>query len=116
MYLLYGIKNCDKVRAAKKWLESKNIQFQFQDIRDNPVSNSNWESWIAYFGMDKLINRRSTTWKQLPESTKQKLSDLTAINLLNEFPTLMKRPLLTENNKALLIGFSERQYSDHFKG
>jgi Spx/MgsR family transcriptional regulator len=116
MYALYGIKNCDKVKAARKWLEASDIEFTFIDIRDNPVSLSDWKNWIAEIGVDKLINRRSTTWKQLPEDIKQSVSESSAAKLLAEHPTLMKRPLLISHGESKLIGFSDSLYSDYFNG
>jgi len=114
MYILYGIKNCDKVRAARKWLDAEEITFKFEDIRDNPVNHSDWSNWIGRLGVDLLINRRSTTWKQLPEDDKQDSSNFNALKLLEKYPTLMKRPLLTSNGKPTLVGFSSKQYSEHF--
>ena len=116
MYILYGIKNCDKVRAARKWLDAEKIEFKFEDIRDNPVKHSDWSNWIENLGLDLLINRRSTTWKQLSDGDKQNLSNVNALKLLEQYPTLMKRPLLTSNGTPTMIGFSSKQYSEHFNG
>ncbi len=114
MIELFGIKNCDKVKAAKKWLEAKNIDYQFQDIRDFPLSEEQWVKWISILGFDQLINRRSTTWKQLPQHRKENINNQSAAKLLNDNPTLMKRPLLVISSIPTNVGFSAKQYEDIF--
>ena len=110
---LYGIKNCDTVRAARRWLEQHQIEHRFQDVRDESLSTEQLQQWLAELGSDKLVNKRSTTWKQLSDSQRQALSDDTAVTLLLEHPTLMKRPLLDTGNERVL-GFKADQYQNLF--
>ena len=110
---LYGIKNCDTVRAARRWLEQHNIEHRFQDVRDDALNAEQLQQWLAELGCDKLVNKRSTTWKQLSEAQRQALDDTTAVTLLLEHPTLMKRPLLDAGNERVL-GFKADQYQRLF--
>ena len=110
---LYGIKNCDTVRAARRWLEQHNIDHRFQDVRDEALSAEQVQQWLAELGRDKLVNKRSTTWKQLSDAQRQALDDNTAAALLLEHPTLMKRPLLDTGNERVL-GFKADQYQSLF--
>ncbi len=114
MINLYGIKNCDKVRAAKKWLDCHHIKFQFQDIREKPLDTKVWQSWLDFWGADQLINKRSASWKQLSEQQKCNLSIDNACILLQSHPTLMKRPHLLKNKKPLSLGFSAAKYQKIF--
>ncbi len=114
MIELLGIKNCDKVRAARKWLDSANVEYTFRDIRENPVLNENWEKWLSHFGWEILINRRSTSWKQLNQSQKNEVNNNSAIFLLFDNPTLMKRPLLIIDGKPQLLGFKPQQFEEVF--
>lgn len=108
---LYGIKNCDTVRAARKWLEGHGIDHQFHDIRDEPLPEGQFAQWLAELG-DALINKRSTTWKQLGDADKAMAEDRGA-TLLQGHPTLMKRPLLDTGNR-LHLGFKDADYQQIF--
>lgn len=108
---LYGIKNCDTVRAARKWLDSQGVDYQFHDIREAPLPESQFSQWSAKLG-PALVNKRSTTWKQLSEADKAK-ADTQPGALLQAHPTLMKRPLL-DTGKAVHLGFKDADYQQIF--
>ncbi|WP_269618028.1 ArsC family reductase [Zhongshania sp. BJYM1] len=110
---LYGIKNCDTVRAARRWLESHDVDFDFQDVRDSPLNADQLGAWLQQLGVDALVNKRSTTWKQLSEEQRKTLNADNAVNLLIEHPTLMKRPLL-DTGSALHLGFKAADYQSLF--
>lgn len=109
MTKLYGIKNCDTVRKARKWLAQHNIDHEFCDFRESPLDTAQLKSWLNTVG-EGLLNKRSTTWKQLSD-TQKTLGDQSAIiRLLAEHPTLIKRPVL-ETQQTVTVGFSADQYS-----
>lgn len=110
MIKLYGIQNCDTVRKARKWLEQETVQHEFVDFRDTPLTTARLQHWHDSVG-DDLLNKRSTTWKQLSETERniEKTADMLA--LLAAHPTLIKRPVL-ETDKAVSIGFSTDRYSE----
>jgi Spx/MgsR family transcriptional regulator len=110
---LYGIKNCDTVRAARRWLEQHHVDHQFQDVRDQPLQAEQLSDWLKQLGVDKLVNKRSTTWKQLSPEQRETLDQHSAVTLLLEHPTLMKRPLL-DTGSALHLGFKTADYQSLF--
>ncbi len=110
---LYGIKNCDTVRSARRWLEEHNVDFSFHDVRDTPLTAPQLATWLQELGLNALVNKRSTTWKQLSPAQRDGLSIETAIPLLLEHPTLMKRPLL-DTGSELHLGFKADQYQSLF--
>ncbi len=110
---LYGIKNCDTVRAARRWLEQHNIDYHFHDVRDQPLDSSQLRHWLNELGRDKLVNKRSTTWKQLDAEQRDNLDDDSAVQLLLAHPTLMKRPLL-DTGSSLTLGFKAEHYQSLF--
>ncbi|WP_373088435.1 ArsC family reductase [Zhongshania sp.] len=110
---LYGIKNCDTVRAARRWLETHNVDFSFQDVRDTPLTAAQLKTWLQALGVDALVNKRSTTWKQLSPAQRDGLNPDTANTLLLEHPTLMKRPLL-DTGSELHLGFKAEHYQSLF--
>ena len=104
MTTLYGISNCDTCRKAKKWFNENRITFDFFDFRKNELTQTKIETWIDRIGLDKLINRRGTTWRNLPDELRDQIHGPQNVNVLNQFPTLMKRPII-EIDDHFLVGF-----------
>ena len=104
MTTLYGISNCDTCRKAKNWFNENRITFDFFDFRKNELTQTKIETWIDSIGLDKLINRRGTTWRNLPDELRDKIDRPENVDVLNQFPTLMKRPII-EIDDHFLVGF-----------
>ncbi len=109
MITLYGISNCDTVKKAKTWLESQHIDYQFHDYRKDGLDPQLLNYFAEQLGWETLLNKRSTSWRQLNEQQKQQLSETTALQYMLETPTLIKRPLL-DTGKRLIIGFKIDDY------
>ena len=95
--LIYGLKNCDKCRAARKVFQ----QADFIDIRETPFSRIKVASLFDSYGQD-IINKKSTTWRSLSDMDKQ----LPMIDLLERYPTLFKRPLIKDQNDNYSFGWT----------
>ena len=113
MITLYGIKYCDTVKKARKWLESEDIQYQFHDFREDGLERGSVEQWIKELGWETLVNKRSTSWKALDEKTRTAMNDANAVAAILEQPTLIKRPLL-DTGKERFSGFSAANYAKLF--
>lgn len=115
MTTLYGIKNCDTVKKARRWLDAQNIDYQFHDFRVDGLSETQVQGWIDTIGLNTLVNKRSTTWKTLSNSEKEHITSdyIYAAAILLEHPTLIKRPLLETSNISK-VGFSEANYTEIF--
>jgi arsenate reductase len=112
---LYGIRNCDTVKKARAWLDAKAVDVDFHDFRSAGVSPELLASWLARTGwqtlFNRLVNRRGLTWKKLPEIRRQQVVDAqSAIALMLESPTVIKRPVLVAGSK-LLVGFDTEEYA-----
>ena len=55
MLTLYGIPNCDKCRAARKWLTSHGIEHRFHDVRRDGLNADLVARWQSQLG-DKLVD------------------------------------------------------------
>ncbi|WP_127347906.1 Spx/MgsR family RNA polymerase-binding regulatory protein [Pseudidiomarina mangrovi] len=111
---IYGIPNCDTVRKARNWLEQAvqqypQLQIVFHDVRSEPLSAATLQQWLAHIGRDNLLNKRSTSWRQLSAAEQHINSDQQAVELLQRYPTLMKRPLLAINGHYC-VGFNAHQW------
>lgn len=114
MIRLYGIKNCDTVKKARQWLDTRCIAYDFHDYKTQGLSQEQLNKWVAKLGWQPLINTRGTTWRQLTESEKAKLdNEQSAIELLLQKTSLLKRPLV-EVEDELKLGFSELNYQQWF--
>lgn len=109
MITLYGIKNCDSVKKAQKWLEKNQIDYSFHDFRSDGLEVNQVSTWINTLGWETLVNKRSTTWKALDASVKSEMTKETAISAVMASPTLIKRPLLDVTHQ-LMVGFKEADY------
>ena len=111
---LYGIPNCDTVRKARKWLTDNGIDHQFIDVRESTPPESQIAHWVMSLGTAKMVNKRSTTWKNLSDADRNEAEngDTTAVLLAN--PTLIKRPVL-EYRDVLDVGFSVDAYNHYFQ-
>ncbi len=109
-HTLYGIKNCDSVKKARKWLEQHNKPYVFHDFREQGLDKKTLSKWLSEIGTEKLINKRSTTWKQLGNEDQQRILSGNALAITLANPTLIKRPVL-DTGDQLLVGFSEASYS-----
>lgn len=110
---LFGIKNCDTVKKARKFLEQNTIDFSFHDFRADGLSDQQVVTFIQKIGLDTLINKRSTTWKQLTQEQRDNLNETNAISLCTEHPTLIKRPVLVYNGDYY-CGFKDSDYQAIF--
>ena len=106
---LYGIPNCDTVKKARKWLEANGIDYQFHDFRKDGIDEAMIRNWMKTQSWEILLNKRGTTWRQLPDDVKNAVDESRAVSLMAEHPTLIKRPVLTRG-KTVLVGFKDTAY------
>lgn len=111
MMTLYGIKNCDTVKKARRFLEQRSQPYQFHDYRQDGLSAELLEQFAAQLGWQSLLNTRGTTWRALNDADKAELDEQKALRLMLAQPALIKRPLLVAGERYLL-GFSEQSYQD----
>lgn len=117
MITLYGIKNCDTVKKARAWLDKNELTYTFHDFRLDGLETSTIDDWLKAIPKDTLVNKRSTTWKQLSDEERAHFDSEILTNeakeLLTKNPTLIKRPVLAKN-KNIKVGFKEADYTHFF--
>jgi arsenate reductase len=114
MNTLSGIKNCDSIKKARKWLEAQNVDYQFHDFRSDGLEQQKLQQWNKVVGWEILLNRRGTSWRQLPQPVKDNIDESSALALMLENPTLIKRPVLELDNGSVHVGFKAEEYSRLF--
>ena len=109
--VVYGIKSCDSCRKALKFLKDRNLEHRFHDLREDGLDIQMLERWADQVGWEKLVNRRSLSWRKVPEADRNDMNRDKAMAALLDQPTLLKRPVL-ETQGFFAIGFSEKRFSD----
>ena len=112
--VLYGIKNCDTCKKARTWLEQNGIEHRFHDFRVDGLSEALLIDFVKHLGWEKLLNKTSTSWRQLSHEHQADLNEVKVIQLMLVTPTLIKRPVL-DTGEELLIGFKAEIYADKLK-
>ena len=107
MITVYGIKQCDTCRKALKWLAEQGIEHFFHDFRVAGLDRDLVTTWLDSNFSDVIVNRRSTTWRQLSESERAAQGE-GLVQLLLEHPTLIKRPVF-EDGKIFAVGFKSQE-------
>lgn len=112
---LYGIANCSTVKKARLWLERHNISAEFHDFKKLGADEGMLRNWIRQAGWEKLLNRKGTTWRQLPDAVKAATDgENAAIALMLEKPSVIKRPIVEKDGKIVYLGFDEAAYQTLF--
>jgi arsenate reductase len=115
MPTLYGIRNCDTVRKARRWLDDHGVVYAWHDLRADGLPGEMLDRWLDAVGDAVLVNRRGRTWRQLPEATRDGLDAAGLRSLLLEQPTLVKRPVLDDDGD-IVVGFDADDYAGRFDG
>lgn len=114
MLTVYGIMSCDTCRSARKYLAEHDMEFRFHDVRDDGLDIQMLERWAGRIDWTKLVNKRSLTWRKIPEVDRSDLNRDRAFALILDRPTLLKRPVL-ESEEFLAVGFSKIRFADFLK-
>jgi arsenate reductase len=103
---LYGIPNCDTVKKARTALAASGHEVHFHDFRKDGLTADKVIEWLAHVPMDKLLNKRGTSWRKLSDADKANEDEAHLIALMVDTPTLIKRPVIEAGDKVT-VGFSE---------
>ncbi len=113
-FIIYGIKNCDTMKKAFKWLDDNGIDYSFHDYRKQGLERNLLEALVADAGWEVLLNKRGTTWRKLDDAIKNNVNVESALELMLEQPAMIKRPVLVKAGKTL-VGFNPDLYEDFTK-
>ena len=109
MIKLYGIPNCDTMKKARNWLDSNDLDYEFHDYKKLGVPEKNLKQWVKKAGWQVVLNKRGTTWRKLDDNIKSSIDEVSAIQVMLENPSAIRRPVL-ESGNTLLIGFKLEEY------
>jgi Spx/MgsR family transcriptional regulator len=113
---VYAIPNCNTVKKALDWLKAKKVAYVFHDYKKLGITNTLLTDWCKQVGWEALVNKKGATWRLLPPNEQAKITTQKAANdLMIEKTSIIKRPLITLNDKVILLGFEETEYKKALK-
>lgn len=113
---LYGIPNCGTVKKARDWLSQHDIEVEFCDFKKTGLDVGTAQNWLQQRDWSELINRKGMTWRKLTDEEKQRVNDTSsALTLMMEKTSAIKRPLLEQDGQLLHVGFDATAYAEIFK-
>ena len=113
---VFAIPNCNTVKKALDWLKSNKANFKFHDYKKMGITSTQLTHWCKQVGWETLINKKGATWRQLSPAVQATITNQkAAISLMCEKTSLIKRPLITLNDKVILLGFDETEYKKALK-
>lgn len=116
---IYGIKSCSTMKKAFTKLEELNVEYVFHDYKKQGIDKEALQRWVDKLGIDKVLNKRGTTWRKLTDEQKQAADASVdkAIDLLVENTSMIKRPIIEgdyHDKSVLLCGYDEAQLETVF--
>jgi arsenate reductase len=113
MITIYGIKNCDTMKKAMRWLDEHGVDYRFHDYRKEGLDAKLLKAWEKEIGWETLLNRRGMLWRKLPESSRDNIDRQSALQIMEENPGIIKRPLLDLGDRRV-VGFKPETYEQLF--
>jgi arsenate reductase len=113
MVTIYGIKNCDTMKKAMRWLDEHGIEYRFHDYRKDGLDGKQLRAWEKELGWETLLNRRGMLWRKLPQHTRDNIDRGSALACMLDNPGIIKRPLLDLGDRRV-VGFAPDTYSGLF--
>lgn len=115
-WVMFGIKNCDTIKKARRCLEAAGVDYRFHDYRADGLTDDQLQQFIDVLGYQDLLNTRGTTWRKLPEAEREAITDAASAKaLMLAQPAIIKRPVLRAPDGSLLLGFSEALYQNRLQ-
>ncbi|KLE34111.1 ArsC family reductase [Aurantiacibacter luteus] len=113
MIHLYGIPNCDTVKKARRWLDGQGLDYTFHDYKKEGADAGLLGAWADAVGWQVLLNRSGTTFRKLDDADKRDLDREKAISLMVKYPSMIKRPVVTqEDSERVLVGFAQSEWEN----
>jgi arsenate reductase len=113
---VYGIPNCNTVKKALDWFKDHQIDMEFHNFKKSGIDVTKLEEWALKVDWEALLNKRGTTWKMLDaDYQKTIISKEAAFKLMQEKPSVIKRPVVETQSGSIILGFDEAQFANLLK-
>ena len=104
--IVYCIPNCDTVKKARAWLAENAVDYKFHDFKKQGLPLDQVDFWLAAVGIDKLLNRRGPTWRNLGEAVQASVCDAASARAAMQLnASVIKRPVVQWPSGETTVGF-----------
>lgn len=115
MYIVYGIPNCDTIKKTLAWLQKNRVPYTFHDYKKAGITLDRLQRWNGQVGWNSILNKKSATWRALGTLMQGSVNDeQSAIALMAENTSIIKRPVIEKNDTLVTVGFDETAYKKIF--
>ena len=111
------------MKKAFNKLDELGVNYDFHDYKKQGIDRESVQRWVDALGIDKVLNKRGTTWRKLTDEQKQSADANidNAIDLLVENTSMIKRPIVegqlddkNQGQSILLCGFNDTEFEAAF--
>ena len=113
MVTLYGVPTCQKIRKTRALFEENGIDYQFVNVKKQPLSREELKAVVDQLGLEKAVNSKGPTYRKLGLKDKN-LSDEELFEVLLQEQGMITRPLIKKGDRYW-IGFDEQGILDFVK-
>ncbi len=84
----------------------------FLITKKETVSKDILADWVRREGLDKILNKKGLTWRKISDEDKKKADgdDEFALDLMIANPSMIKRPIVSDEQNQLIVGFDEAAF------
>ncbi len=96
---IFGTKKCSDSRKAERWFKERSIKTQFIDLKEKGLSPGELRSVAARVGLDQLVDRSSTRFRDKGLRVASFSGPLLEKTLLED-PLLLRTPIVRHGQDA----------------
>ncbi|MDN3688125.1 Spx/MgsR family RNA polymerase-binding regulatory protein [Cyclobacterium jeungdonense] len=112
---IYGIKNCNTMKKTFALFEEAGKPYEFVDYKKQKPDSNLLRKFIDELGLEQVFNKRGTTFRKLDEEAKSAAENKTsAIPLLQEKSSMIKRPIIVFEDGSIQAGLDEEKIQAKF--
>ena len=84
------------------WLKLNKIDFAFHNYKEAGISVQKLNEWCDKAGWEKILNKRSTTWRELPAAKQKAVTDQpSAVQVMQQNNSIIKHLLMFNRINSL---------------
>jgi len=97
------------------WFKKHGMVYEFHDYKKSGIDAARLKEWCAQTGWETILNKKSTTWRELDAEIQASIkNEKAAVQLMKENTSIIKRPVIEKNNTVIAVGFDEEKYGALF--
>jgi len=113
---VYGIKNCNTMKKAFDFLAEKGVMYDFIDYKKQKPDAQLLEDFLEKTDLASLVNKKGTTYRKMTDEQKSALeNEETAIPVLENNSSMIKRPIIIYKDGSLTLGFDPKIIEEHLE-